>query len=123
MSLHDENPELAGYEPSDGRPLRGRKTRLLMQVVVVLGLIALIVPGIITTVSVAARTADASCAIWVAYSEPSALDSEARFEIIGDHGFGWQCYTSGAFGGDRFIASLGVIPGTPRLPSTVPLDS
>jgi hypothetical protein len=117
MSLSDDNPELAGYEPTGDRPLRGRRMRVITRVVVVLGLVALILPGIMTTVSVGARTAQASCAIWVAYEEPGAVGASATFEFFGEGGIGWECYSVGAFGGDRHVASLGLIPGTPELPS------
>jgi hypothetical protein len=117
MSLSDDEPELAGYQPSGDRPLRGRRMRAVTRVVVVLGLVALVLPGIMTTVSVGSRTAQASCDIWVAYEEPGAAGASARFEIFGAGGVGWECYSVGAFGGDHHVASLGLIPGTPRLPS------
>jgi hypothetical protein len=116
MSAHDDEPELAGHEPADDRPLRSRRTLVMMRVVVILGLVALILPGIVTTVSVGTRTAEASCAIWVAYQEPGAPSSDARFEVFGPGTLGWECYTVDAFGGDKHVASLGLIPGTPDIP-------
>jgi hypothetical protein len=116
MNEHDDEPELAGYQPSDGTPLRSRRVLVMMRIVVVIGLIGLVLPTIVTTVSVGTRTAQASCAIWVAYESPSSPGYEARFEAFGPGGLGWECYTVGAFGGDRHVASLGLIPGTPRLP-------
>ena len=116
MNDHDEEPELAGYEPHAERPLRKRSTIITMRVLVILGIVALVVPSIASTMSVANRTAQASCAIWVAYETQSTAGSTARFEMFGPGGFGWQCYTSDAFGGDRHIAPLGLIPGTPNLP-------
>ena len=115
MSSQDDEPELAGYQPDD-RPLRGRRTNAAMRLVVVLGLVALILPGIMTTVTVGGRTAQVSCARWVAYEAPGALGSVARFEFFGAGGIGWECYTVDAFGGDRHVATLGLIPGAPRLP-------
>ncbi|MCU1407103.1 MAG: putative rane protein [Glaciihabitans sp.] len=122
MSIHDDEPELAGYEPSD-RPLRSRKMKAITRVVVVLGLLALVLPGVMTTISVGSRTAQASCAIWVAYEEPGAISSVARFEFFGDGLVGWECYTVGAFGGDYHVVSLGLIPGTPKLPAPGGVDS
>lgn len=116
MSSYDEEPELAGHVPSDDRPLRSRRSLVVMRVVVILGLVALILPGIVTTISVGSRTAQASCAIWVAYEEPGAPASSARFEVFGPGTLGWECYTVDAFGGDRHVASLGLIPGTPKIP-------
>ncbi len=125
MNGHDEDdePELAGYEPTGQRPLRSRRTLLIIRVLVVLGLIGLVLPGMLTTASVAGGTAQASCAVWVAYEEPSATGSEARFELFGPSGLGWECYTVGAFGGDRHVASLGLIPGAPSLPEPGGVDA
>jgi hypothetical protein len=114
--VYDDEPELAGYDPGDGRPLRSPRLLLAMRLIVVVGLIALVLPGIITTVSVAAESAQASCKRWVGYEEPSSPGSNSVFEIFGAHGTGWQCYTSGMFGGDEFVVSLGIIPGMPVLP-------
>jgi hypothetical protein len=116
MSDHDDEPELAGYEPTDGRPLRGR-------VVVVLGLVGLVLPGILTTITVGSRTAQASCAIWVTYEDPGAHGSVARFQVFGPGFVGWECYTTGAFGGDHHVASLGLIPGAPKLPAGTGIGS
>lgn len=117
MSLH---PELDGYEPHPERPLRSRMTRSVMRVVVVLGIVALVLPGLVTTASVAERTAQAACAIWVDYRVAGPSGSDARFEVFGASGLGWECYSVGAFGGDEHIASLGLIPGAPRLLQNAP---
>ena len=116
MSDHDDEPELAGYEDDDERPLRGRRRSLVLRAIVILGLISLILPGLVTTVSVANASANASCAALVRYSVPDATGSSARFQLFGDGGFGCQCYSVGAFGGDRHVASLGLIPGAPTPP-------
>jgi hypothetical protein len=116
VSDYDE-PELAGYEPGDGRPLRGRRVIMMVRVVVVLGIIGLVLPGLITTVSVGAATAEEACAAWVAYEAPDSKRSNAVFELFGAGGPGWQCYSVGAFGGDRNVASLGLIPVSPKLAS------
>ena len=117
VSMQDDEPELAGYDPGDGRPLRSRRVLLVMRVVVILGLVALVLPGIITTLMVASNSAQESCRRWVSYEDPTATGSNATFEVLGGHGLGWQCYTQGAFGGDRFVASLGLIPGPPKIPT------
>jgi len=116
--MSNEHPELAGYEPGDGRPLRSKHTVTLMRIVVVLALVGLIVPGIVTTMSVAASTAQAACETWVAYSVAGDSGADARFEVFGPGGMGWECYSDGAFGGDRHLASLGLIPGPPKLPQS-----
>ena len=114
--MTDEHPELTGYEPGDGRPLRSPHMLLAMRVIVVLGIVALILPGIVTTLSVGATTARSACARWVAYAKPEATGSSAVFELFGPGGMGWQCYSVGAFGGDARVASLGLIPNGARLP-------
>lgn len=108
--MTDDHPELAGYVPGDGRPLRSPHLVRTMRVVVILGIVALILPGIITTVSVGSSTAQRTCADWVAYEVPDAAGSSARFEMFGPGGMGWQCYSVGAFGGDARVVSLGIIP-------------
>ena len=112
----DEHPELTGYEPGDGRPLRSPHVVRAMRVIVILGIVALILPGIVTTVSVGSTTAQAACRTWVEYEKPDADGSSAAFELFGPGGVGWQCYSVGAFGGDVLVASLGLIPSGARLP-------
>ncbi|MBB5842249.1 hypothetical protein HD599_000572 [Conyzicola lurida] len=121
--MSDEHPELNGYEAGDGKPLRSKHLTTVMRVVVVLALVALVLPGVITTMTVASNTAEAACAEWVAYEVDGASGSEARFEFFGPGGAGWECYSVGAFGGDGHIASLGLIPGPARLPSGVTVGS
>lgn len=118
MSELEEHPELAGYDPSDDRPLPTRKRRMfIMRIIVIVGVIALVLPGIVTTMSVGSATAEAACATWVRYLAPDARASSARFELFGAGGIGWECYGSDAFGGDRHVASLGLIPARPQLPA------
>lgn len=114
--MTNDHPELVGYEPIGDRPLRSPRLRRTMQVFVVLGIIALVVPGIATTVSVGAATAHSWCARWVAHLKPEATGSEAKFEFFGPGGIGWQCYSVGAFGADALVVSLGIIPSGEALP-------
>jgi len=110
MSDLEEHPELSGYDPGDGRPLRGRRRVVMVRVIVALSVIALVLPGVLTTASLNASNAAAACATWVRHLAPDATGSSARFEFFGSDGIGWQCYTVGAFGSDRHVASLGLIP-------------
>lgn len=114
--MSDEHPELTGYEPGDGRPLRNPRMLLAMRVVVIAGIVALILPGIATTFTVGASTARTACERWVEYEAPEATGSSAVFELFGPGGIGWQCYSVGAFGEDQIVASLGLIPSGARLP-------
>ncbi len=115
----DDEPELAGYERGSGRPLRSARLVLLMRVIVIVGIAGLVLPGVITTISVGADTARVACEAWVAYETPDATGASARFEMFGPGGLGWECFSVGAFGGDRHVASLGLIPISPKL-SPVP---
>lgn len=115
----DEHPELSGYEPLDAdRPLRGRRTLLIMRIVVVLGLVALIVPGILTSVQIASSTAANACSVATARYYPTAIDFDARFDLTGPGGFGWQCYAIDINEREIFVIPLGIIPAAPRAPST-----
>ncbi len=111
----DEHPELAGYEPL-GEPLRGRRMKRITRVVVVLGLLALILPGVLTTISVSSATAANTCAVYVHQYVPSAQSSSARFELFAPFGPGWQCYALNTEEDATFVAPLGLIPTTPRPP-------
>jgi len=113
----DDEPELLGYEPSDGRPLRSPRMLLAMRIVVAVGIAGLVLPGVIGTVMINAKDAAESCKRWVKYENPNDSPS-VTFELMGPHGSGWQCYTqSSSFGGAQFIATLGWIPGPPALPA------
>ncbi|TIH29950.1 hypothetical protein [Subtercola vilae] len=114
MSDTYDEPELAGYEPHGAKPLRSARAKTFMRVVVILGIAALVLPGILTTYGLAKATAQAACAANVAYRAPSATGANAKFELFGQGGIGWQCYSVGAYGGDRRpIAPLGLIPTYP----------
>lgn len=119
----DDEPELAGYEPHGDRPLRSRHLVTVMRVFVVLGLLGLILPGILITAGTAQRTAINSCAVYTAFYSPTATDFAVRFELFSPAGAGWNCYAM-EFGGDEILlASMGLIPGAPRLPSAPPVDT
>ena len=119
MNYDEDEPELAGYVPPTGRPLRSPRILLMMRIVVVVGIVCLVLPGVLTTASVASATAQEACDAWVRYEAPDASGARPAFQLFGTGGLGWQCYSVGAFGGDRHIASLGLIPVSPRI-SPVP---
>ncbi len=113
--MTDDHPELSGYEPNDNyRPLRGKHFASILRIVVVLGLIALVVPGILTTMRVASDTAANACATAVAQYYPFAVDFDARFDLTGPGGFGWQCYAVDQNERETFVTPLGIIPSAPR---------
>jgi hypothetical protein len=113
----DDEPELAGYEPHGEKPLRSPHLYTVMRVVVVLGLVALILPGILVAAGTANRTALNTCAAYTAYYAPEAVSFSTRFELVSPSGIGWNCYAV-EFGGEEILVrALGLIPGGPRLPS------
>lgn len=114
----DEHPELAGYEPYEEKPLHSKRVAWLLRVVVIAAIIGLVLPGLVTSVSVGTSNAMRACAYRVALVEPS-LDSAARFELFGPGFLGWECYAVDPFSGDRHIDSMGLIPVAPRV-SQVP---
>ncbi|MDQ1605677.1 MAG: hypothetical protein QOJ18_44 [Microbacteriaceae bacterium] len=116
MSDLEEQPELAGYEPHGDKPLRSRTTVWIIRALVILGIAALVVPEVFTTISVGKANAQRACQAWVDYAVPGA-GAIAHFELFGEGGIGWQCYSVGAFGGDHHVASLGLIPGPAKIPT------
>ena len=107
-------PELAGYVPTEGDPRR-RRILIVMRVVVIVGIACLILPGVLISVNTATATAHAECLAWVRYESPGATGAMARFEVFGAGGLGWECYSTGGFGGQQHVASLGLIPVSPEL--------
>jgi hypothetical protein len=118
MDEYELEPELAGYVPTEGIPRR-RHMLVTMRVLVTVGIVCLVLPGILTTWNVASATANDACAQWVKYESPGATGENTQFELMGAYGIGWQCYSSGGFGGAKHVASLGLIPISPTL-SPVP---
>jgi hypothetical protein len=118
MSFYSDEPELEGYIPHGAKPRSSQRKTTALRVVVIVGVGCLVLPGVLTTISLNHSTAELACRAWVAYEDPTAKGSSAQFELFGPGGVGWQCYTVGAYGGDRNVAPLGLIPTIPRgLPS------
>lgn len=116
MNDEYDEPELAGYEPHGDKPLRSPHLATVMRVVVVLGLAALLLPGILVTMGTAQRTAERTCAQYVAVLAPGAIAASTRFEIFSAAGMGWNCYAIDFDGDQVLLRSLGLIPGGARLP-------
>ncbi|WP_309711606.1 hypothetical protein [Pseudolysinimonas sp.] len=110
MSHDEDPPELRGYVPNDDRPLRHPLTLRVMRIVIVLGVIGLVVPGLYATIALQARTAEAICARAVSSGTIDA-DPVARFELFGPGGPSWYCYAREFGGREVLIGSLGLIPG------------
>lgn len=118
-----DEPELANYQPHH-KPLRSPHLVTVMRIVVVIGLLGLLLPGLLLTVNTANNTAQRSCAAYTAYLAPEAVSFSARFELSSPAGLGWNCYAVQFGGQEVLLAALGIIPGGPRIPQhTVPQQS
>jgi hypothetical protein len=116
VNEYDDEPELAGYEPHGDKPLRSPHLLTVMRVVVVVGLVGLVLPGILIGLSTANNTAQRSCEIYTANLAPEAVTFSARFEFFSASGMGWNCYAVGFNGTETLLAAMGLIPGGARLP-------
>jgi hypothetical protein len=112
------HPELAEYEPGESRPGRSARRLRVMRIMVALGLAALVLPGLLVTITTQISTAAAACRIVVAASAPESIGSEPRFELFGAAGPGWYCYAQRFGGGEILLRSLGLIPGLTQRPAT-----
>lgn len=110
MSDDDEPPELAGYVPAEGKPLRHPLTVRVMQVVIVLGIIGLVVPSLYATFALQAESAAVICERLTS-TVTNGADPIARFEILGPAGPSWYCYAREFGGREVLLDSLGPIPG------------
>ena len=112
MSHDDDPPELRGYVPHGDRdrPLRHPATLHVMRVVIVLGIIGLVVPGLYATVVLQNRMADTVCSAVVAADAPGSVPVP-RFEIAGPGGPSWYCYARDFGGHEVLVRSLGLFPG------------
>jgi hypothetical protein len=110
--VSDEHPELSGYEPFEEKPLRSPRKTWTLRLVVLLAVLALILPGLFTTVSVGTSNAWRACTYRAALVDPT-LKAAPRFEVFGPGGLGWECYAVDRFGDEIHIDSMGLIPVAP----------
>ncbi len=112
--MSDEHPELSGYEPYEERPIRGRRRTWVLRVVVLLAVIALVLPGVFTTVNVGTSNAWRACTYRASVVEPGS-EATPRFELFGPGGLGWECYAVDRLGDEHHIDSMGLIPVAPQV--------
>lgn len=106
----DEIPrELADYEPGELRRRPGERRQQFMRVVVIIAIVALVLPGVLITVSTASRTAEVACRIVASSTAPGSVP-EARFDLSGPEGPGWYCYATDFGGRELQLRFLGFIP-------------
>jgi hypothetical protein len=92
----------------------------VMRVVIVIGVIALVLPGVIYTIGMQIQTADAACRIVVRSGDTEAVGAVARFQVWGGNGPGWYCYARSFDGSELMLRALGLIPGLNYQPSGTP---
>jgi len=112
--VSDEHPELSGYEPFEEKPIRSARKMWMLRIVVLLAVVALVLPGVFTTVNVGTSNAWQACTYRSAAVDPS-LQAAPRFELLGPGGLGWECYAVDRSGDEYHIDSMGLIPVAPRV--------
>jgi len=109
----NDYPEL--HESDDNAPLRSNRRRRILRTVALVSMALLVVPGFIGTVAQAQQSARYACEIARVTLAPGAQASSARFELLPLSTAGWQCYAEFYDGTSIRVATLGPIPGLPRL--------
>jgi hypothetical protein len=84
------------------------------RVFVVVALSALLLPGILLTISIQTSTAGYTCSVYARQYQPESVGASARFELFGPLGPGWQCYALNTEGDATWVAPLGLIPSAPH---------
>jgi hypothetical protein len=103
--------ELAEYDPGDDRRVHSATRARVLRIMVVLGLVGLVLPGVLVTIGTQIATADAACGIVVAKLAPDSVGTAARFELAGADGPGWYCYALQYGGSEVLVRFIGLIPG------------
>jgi hypothetical protein len=94
--------------------MRSTRKTWTLRLVVLLAVLALVLPGVFTTVSVGTSNAWRACTYRSALVDPS-LRPAPRFELFGPGGLGWECYAIDRLGDETHIDSMGLIPVAPRV--------
>ena len=112
--MSEETPDEL-FADDDNRPLRSTKRRRVLQIVAIVGLGLLVLPGLVGTFGQASRSAVYACEIARQYYAPNAPSVEVRFRLVPLDAAGWQCYVPVGGNQELLIATLGPIPGLPQL--------
>ncbi len=109
-------PELSGeWEDSSEGPSRMEKRARVLKIIGIIALVSMVLPGVLVTWSTSRATANAACAIAVAYYAPTAPRWQASFDLLPLQNIGWNCYAATDDGFVLRVAHLGIIPGVPPL--------
>lgn len=112
----DDEPELRGFEPYELRPLRSQRTQALLRVVVVVGIVVLVLPGLVIISGMTAGAARIACNEYSAAYAPQSASHVVRFELFSPAGIGWNCYALSSSGDETLVLAMGPIPGPVSLP-------
>lgn len=115
MSYAPEDAELNGFVPHGDRKQPFFRRPRVLRTLVILGLVGLVVPGVLTTISVNRGTAEHVCSLYVSALDASASGSRVSFELFGEGGIGWKCYPIDSANGEYLMAPLGIFPSFPSL--------
>ena len=110
--LDEEQPYGSGSDDEATSPWERR--RRVMRIVALVTMIAMIVPGALTSWAIAQSTAERSCRIAVDFYATERTPARVAFELGSPDTLGWNCYAVAPTGEVR-VALLGLIPGPPRL--------
>ncbi len=113
--IDDANPELSQPSP-DERPVRHPLVQRLLRVVIVVGVLALILPSVLSAFTTQARTAELACRTIVSSYQLRGVTAVAKLELIAPAGPGWYCVARETDGTETVLAYLGLIPGLSNLP-------
>lgn len=113
----DDEPELAGYVPIERSSLHGQRRQRAMRILVLVAVAALVIPGVLSTLSLAQHTAEHTCAVYVRRYQPRAVGSASHFDLFGPRGPGWDCYSVDSARNETFLVLLGLIPSAPLPPA------
>ena len=100
--------------PIDEGPVFGERRRRILRITVLVALSAMLLPLVLSAVSVARSAAERACAIYVADFDADATASRVAFDLFAQGGPGWLCYDVREQGGDTYLGNLGPMPALPR---------
>ncbi|WP_294180817.1 hypothetical protein [uncultured Schumannella sp.] len=111
----DAHPELSQPSP-DERPVRNPMMQRVLRIVIVIGVLALILPSVLSAFTTQSRTATLACTTIVNSLQLRGVTPVATIELFAPAGPGWYCVARDSDGTDTVLNYLGLIPGLSNLP-------
>lgn len=113
--IDDAHPELSQPSP-DERPVRHPLVQRLLRIVIVIGVLALLLPPVLSSITTQGRTAELACRTIVSSYQLRGVTAVAALELFGPEGPGWYCVARETDGTETMLGYLGLIPGLGNLP-------